>query len=65
MFIRYVFNPKECGGGPKVPGGQEIVCHFSHAMATKILDFINKHPKLKVVRSFLYYLYKHCCVNGL
>ena len=39
------FNPKRCGGGPKVPAGQEIVCHFSqgHAMVTKILDFIHKH----------------------
>ena len=34
------------GGGPKVPTGQEIVCHFSqgHAMVTKSLDFIHKHP---------------------
>ena len=46
MFIRYVFNPKGCGGGPKVLSGQEIVYHLSqgHAMVTKILDFINKHP---------------------
>ena len=29
-----------------------------HAMVTKILDFINKHPKLKVVKSFSYYLYR-------
>ena len=37
---------KEAGGGPKVPTGQEIVCHFSqgHAMVTKSLDFIHKHP---------------------
>ena len=35
------------GGGPKVPTGQEIVCYFSqgHAMVTKNLDFIHKHPK--------------------
>ena len=40
-------NPKGCrGGGPKVPSGQKIVCHFSqgHAMVTTILDFIHKHP---------------------
>ena len=24
-----IFNSKGCGGGPKVPTGQEIVCHFS------------------------------------
>ena len=38
-------NPKVGGGGPKVPAGQEIVCHFSqdHTMVTKILDFIHKH----------------------
>jgi hypothetical protein len=39
-------NPKEGGGGgPNVPTGQEIACHFSqdHAMVTKILDFIHKH----------------------
>ena len=37
---------KEAGVGPKVPAGQEIACHFSqdHAMVTKILDFIHKHP---------------------
>ena len=40
-----LFNPKGGGGGPKVPAGQEIACHFSqdHAMVTKILDFIHKH----------------------
>ena len=45
-------------GGPKVPSGQEMVCHFSqvHAMVTKILDFIHKHPNLKVVKSFFHYL---------
>ena len=39
-------NPKGCGGGPKVPGGFLIGCHFSqdHAMVTKILDFIHIHP---------------------
>ena len=38
-------NPKGGGGGPKVPAGQEIACHFSQdcAMVTKILDFIHKH----------------------
>jgi hypothetical protein len=32
------------GGGPKVPAGQKIVCHFSqgHAMVTKNLEYINK-----------------------
>ena len=44
---KYV-NPKGCGGGPKVPGGFLIGCHFSqdYAMVTKIkiLDFIHKHP---------------------
>ena len=40
-----MLNPKGGEGGPKVPAGQEIVCHFSqgHAMVTKILDFIHKH----------------------
>ena len=49
---------KEAGGGPKVPAGQEIACHFSqdHTMVTKILDFIHKHPNLKVVKSFFHYL---------
>ena len=27
-----------------------------HAMVTKILDFINKHPTQKVVKLFFYYL---------
>jgi hypothetical protein len=38
-------NQKGGVGGPKVPAGQ-IACHFSqdHAMVTKILDFIHKHP---------------------
>ena len=42
----FVLNPKGGGGGPKVPAGQEIACHFSkdHAMVTKILDFIHNHP---------------------
>ena len=50
--------PKNCGGGRILPGGQEIVCHFSqdHAMVTKFLDFIHKHSKYKVVKSFFYYL---------
>ena len=41
------FNPKGGGGGPKVPGGFSIGCHFSQddAMVTKILDFIHIHPK--------------------
>ena len=46
------FNPKGCGG-PKVPTGQEIVCHFSqgHAMVTKIIDFIH-------------HIHGHCNVYG-
>ena len=42
-----LFNPKGGGGGPKVPGGFSIGCHFSQddAMVTKILDFIHIHPK--------------------
>ena len=45
-------------GGPKVLTGQEIACHFSqdHTVVTKILDFIHKHPNLKVVESFFHYL---------
>ena len=41
-----VLNPKGGGGGSKCPIGQEIGSHFSqdHAMVTKILDFIHKHP---------------------
>ena len=60
MELFSLFNPKGCGGGPKVPGGFSIGCHFSqdHAMITKILDFTNKHPKLKVVKSFSYHLYR-------
>ena len=46
------------GGGWNPPIGQEIACHFSqdHTMVTKFLDFIHKHPKYKVVKSFFYYL---------
>ena len=34
-----------------------VSCHFSqdHAIVTKILDFIHKHPKYKSVKSFFYY----------
>ena len=41
-----LLNPKGGGGGSKCPIGQEIGSHFSqdHAMVTKILDFIHKHP---------------------
>ena len=48
------------GGGSMCPYGFSIDCHFSqdHAMVTKILDFINKHPKLMVVNPFSYYLYR-------
>ena len=44
-YFSRLFNPKGGGGGPKVPAGQEIACHFSQdcAMVTKILDFIHKH----------------------
>ena len=47
-------NPKGCGGCPKVTAGREIVCHFSqsHAMVTKILDFIHKHLNYKIPKSF-------------
>ena len=44
----FPFNPKGGGGGgPKVPSGVSIGCHFSqdHAMVTKILDFIHIHLK--------------------
>ena len=42
-----ILTLKEAGGGPKVPSGFSIGCHFSqdHAMVTKILDFIHIHPK--------------------
>jgi len=52
------FNPKRPGGGLILPFGQEIACHFSqdHTMVTKFPDFIHKHPKYKVVKSFFYYL---------
>ena len=38
---------KTAGGGRILPGAQKITCHFSqdHAMVTKFLDFIKKHPK--------------------
>ena len=38
--------------------GQENACHFSqdHTKVTKFLDFINKHPNQKGVKSFFYYL---------
>ena len=43
-----------------MPTGQEIACHFSqdHTVVTNILDFIHKHPNLKVVKSFFHYLDK-------
>ena len=46
------------GGGPKVPSGFSIGCHFlqEHVMVTKILDFIHIHPNKKLVKSFFYYL---------
>ena len=39
-----LINPKR---GLRQDIGQEIACHFSqdHTMVTKILDFVNKHPK--------------------
>ena len=39
-------NPKGVGGASKCPIGQKIGYHFpqDHAMVTKILDFIHKHP---------------------
>ena len=38
---------KDAGGGRFLPIGQKIACHFSqdHTIVTKILDFVNKHPK--------------------
>ena len=41
-------------GGGILPIGQEITCRFlqDHTMVTKLLDFIHKHPKYKVVKSF-------------
>ena len=49
---------KYAGGRWIQPIGREIACHFSqdHTMVTKFLDFIHKHPKYKVVKSFFYYL---------
>ena len=49
---------KDPGEGGNPPIGQEIACHFSqdHAMVTKILDIIHKHPKYQLVKSFFYYL---------
>ena len=49
---------KDPGGGWNPSIGQEIACHFSqdHAMVTKILDIIHKHPKYQLVKSFFYYL---------
>ena len=47
MYEKYTdLTLKEAGGGSKCPIGQEIGSHFSqdHAMVTKILDFIHKHP---------------------
>ena len=45
-FVTKLVNPEGCGGGSKCPYGFSIGCHFSqdHAMVTKILDFIHKHP---------------------
>ena len=47
FFLDCCLTLKEAGGGPKVPSGFSIGCHFSqdHAMVTKILDFIHIHPK--------------------
>ena len=46
------------GGGLIQPIGQEIAYHFSqdHTMVKKFLDFIDKHLKYKVFKSFFYYL---------
>ena len=46
LFILVILTLVEAGGGSKCPIGQEIGSHFSqdHAMVTKILDFIHKHP---------------------
>ena len=55
--MRAFWSVKEAGGGPKVPSGFSIGCHFSqdHAMVTKILDFIHKHLNYKVLKSFFDY----------
>ena len=47
IHIYIHLNPKGCEGGSKCPYGFWIGCHFSQdqPMVTKILDFINKHPK--------------------
>ena len=60
VFFLNILTLKEAGGVQKGPYGFSIGCHFSqdHAMITKILGFINKHPKLKVVKSFSYHLYR-------
>ena len=57
-FDSKVINPKRDGGGLIQSIGQENACHFSqdYTMVTKFLDFIHKHPKYKVVKSFFYYL---------
>ena len=57
-IIKFDLTLKDPGGGRILPGGQEIACHFSldHAMVTKFLDFVHKHLKYKVIKSFFYYL---------
>ena len=47
LLLAILLTLKDAGGGPKVPSGFSIGCHFSqdHAMVTKILDFIHIHPK--------------------
>ena len=49
---------KTAGGGLIQSIRQENACHFSqdHTMVTKFLEFINKHPKYKVVKYFFHYL---------
>ena len=49
-----ISSPEYNRVNPKAPISQEITCHFSQddTMVTKILDFIHKHTKERVVQSF-------------
>ena len=58
QYVAYVLLTLKYMGGLIQSIAGEIACHFSqdHTMVTKFLDFIHKHPKYKVVKSFFYYL---------
>ena len=59
FLFTWTLTLKDVGGrGLILPGGREIAFHFSqdHTMVTKFLDFIHKHPKYQVVKSFFNYL---------